>query len=81
MSFVWVRNTVFTVWSVASVSGSELQATWYKEDFLMCCPTNKVIKSMYSDALVHAAVPYQAFTTVLCSYRAGVLKRRYGEAF
>ena len=27
----------------------------------MCCPTSKVIKSMYSDALAHAVVPYQAF--------------------
>ena len=32
----------------------------YRKDCIMCCPTNKVIKSLYSDAFAHAAVPYQA---------------------
>ena len=40
---IWVRTTVSTVWSAASVSESELQAT--QKDCLMCCPSNKVIKS------------------------------------
>ena len=53
--------------------------TSYREDYLMCCSINKVIKSLYSDALAHVAVPYPAFTTVLCCYRAGVLERRCGE--
>ena len=44
-------------------------------------PNQQVIKCMYSDALANTAVPYQTFTTVLCSYRAGVLKRGCGEAF
>ena len=35
--------TVSTVWSAPSVSESELQAT--EKDCLMCCPSNKVIKS------------------------------------
>ena len=47
----------------------------------MCCPANKVIKSMYSDVLAPAVVPYQAFTTVLCGYRVGVLERRYASPF
>ena len=46
---------------------------------MMYCPTNKVVKSMYSDAL--AAVPHQFSTTVLCSYQAGVMERRCGEVF
>ena len=25
----------------------------YEEDYLMCCPTNKVVKNMYSDALAY----------------------------
>ena len=48
---------------------------------LMCCPTNKVVKSMYSDALALTVVPCQAFSTILCSYRAGVLETRCGETF
>ena len=55
--------------------------TSYREDFLMYCPTSEVIKSIYSDELGHTAVSYQAFTTVWCSHRAGVLKMRCGEAF
>ena len=47
----------------------------------MCCPTNKVVKGMYSDALAPTVVPYQTFTTILCSYHAGILERRCGEAF
>ena len=48
----------------------------------MCCQTNKVIRSMYTDALAaYVTVPYQAFTTVLCSYGAGVLKRRCGKTW
>ena len=53
----------------------------YKEDYLMYCPTNKVVKSMYNEVLAQAAVPYQIFPTVLCDYRAGVMERRCGEAF
>ena len=53
----------------------------YREDCLMCCPTNEVIRGRYNDALAHVAIPYQAFITVLRSYRAGVLKRRCGETF
>ena len=78
--FVWVRNTAFTVWSTVSVSGSELQAT---EKAVWCAaqPTKSSEIYLYSDTLVHVAVPCQDFTTVLRSYRAGVLKRRYGEIF
>ena len=47
----------------------------------MCCPSNKVVKSMYNDALAPTVALYQAFTTILCSYRVGVLERRYGETF
>ena len=53
----------------------------YRKYCLMCCPTNKVIKSLYSEALAPTVVPYQAFTTVLCSYRVVVLERRCGETF
>ena len=37
----------------------------YREDYLMCCPTNRVIKSLYSDALAQAAVPYQTFHYII----------------
>ena len=45
--FIWVRTTVSTVWSAARISESELLAinTSYREDCLMCSPSNKVIKS------------------------------------
>ena len=46
----WVRTTVSTVWSAASISELELQATERKR--LMCCPPNMVINSdtrSYSD--------------------------------
>ena len=55
--------------------------TSYRKDYLMCCPTTKVVKSMYSDALALTVVPCQVFTTVFCSYRACVLKRCCGETF
>ena len=47
--FVWVRNAAFTVWSAAGVSESELRAT--ENDYLVYYPTNRVVKSVYVDAL------------------------------
>ena len=46
--FVWVRNTAFTAWRAASF---RIGVTSYKEDYLVYFLTNKVAKSVYSDAL------------------------------
>ena len=73
--FVCVRDTAFTVWSAASVSESESQFT-EKEYCLMsihhvlCRTTCCVACGNLSDFS----------TTVLYTYRAGVRKRRCGEA-
>ena len=40
-----VRTTVSTVWSAASFSESELQAT--EKDCLMSCPSNKIHQKLY----------------------------------
>ena len=40
----WVRTTVSTFWSAASVSESDLQAT-DREICLICCPSNKAPES------------------------------------
>ena len=44
-------------------------------------PNQQSHQVLYSDALAPTVVPYQAFTTVLCGYRVGVLERRCGETF
>ena len=44
-------------------------------------PNQQSRQSMYSDALAPDVVLYQALTTILCGYRAGVLERRCGETF
>ena len=44
-------------------------------------PNQQSHQVLYSNALASTVVPYQMFTTASCSYRAGVLERRCGEAF
>ena len=44
-------------------------------------PNQQSNQVLYSDALDPTVVPYQAFTTVLCGCRVGVLERRCGETF
>ena len=42
---IWVRSTASTIWSGVLPAFRNLNNKLQREDCLMCCPTNKVIKS------------------------------------
>ena len=79
---LWVRTTVSTVWSAASISESELQAT-EKEDCLMCCPstTSSKVMQKVSSSLLFVSLKMSLFQVFLYHYRFSLISSMESTSF